>query len=705
MRFKTFVTFLTLLVAQNIHAQDSLRTLADTIRYYKSTAAPIDALNSDKIDYAPSISADGRTMIIESNKEGRYLLYESRFANNSWSEPTPLEAINNFGDTTDLIGGPSLSFDGNLLFFFASFRSGLGSEDIYYSERVGNEWSEPRNIGAPINSVGYEGFPSISADGNTLFFVRQNLRGPSDEELQEIWENKACYSIYTSEKDPKTGEWSNPEKAPYPINLDCEKAPRIMADNRTLIFASNRTGGLGDYDLYQTQLNDIGDWVPPTALEFINTDKADQFASISAQGDILYFVYDIKDIYSVQIPPHLQQFKNNIIQGFITDGISGNGIGAQITVSDAFTSREMMKISNNPNDGRYTVVLPVGSNYNVEVKKEGFTSQSFFYDLSEETSYQEIEQDITLYSSAELNVNIYDIDIFEPIVAKITVKDQTNGNTIMEEESDPSGKVTLNLPLGSSYAFTIEKEHFISEEFTFDVSGLVVYRNFAKDVELMPVKRNVDINITDLTNDGRIRSRVRIRNRNRDEVLTVEGNESVALRVGDRYEIEATSDQGYAFNSTVIDVNPEGEEITVVSSDGSPDSSGPGLLGRGIKLQLQPLLVGSDLTLKDILFASNSDVLDEISYVELARVVDLMLENPTLKVEIAAHTDDVGSAAYNQALSERRAQSVVKLMIENDVAQDRFVAKGLGEAQPVVPNDTEENKAKNRRVVLKILSI
>ena len=245
----------------------TLNTMADTITYYKSTARPLDVFNSDEIDYAPSISADGKTMIIESNKGGKYELYESKNINGSWTDPISLDDINNFGDDTDLIGGPSLSFDGNRLYFFASFRSGLGSEDIYFSNREGDRWSKPENIGAPINSTGYEGFPSISADGNTLYFVRQNLNGPTDRDLIKSWGNTACYSIYKSGLNRDNNSWSSPELLPYPINKDCEKAPRIMADNRTLIFASNRPGGFGDYDLYQTQLNSIGDWELPDPLD------------------------------------------------------------------------------------------------------------------------------------------------------------------------------------------------------------------------------------------------------------------------------------------------------------------------------------------------------------------------------------------------------------------------------------------------------
>ncbi len=685
---------------------DTLRTYGDTIRYYRSTAKAIPELNSPKVEYAPSISADGRTMILESNRRGRYELFDSRLVNGKWTEPTPIDAINNFGDSTDLIGGPSITFDGNTLFFFASFTGGLGSEDIYYSVRDGESWTDPVNLGEPINSRGYEGFPSISADGKTLYFVRQKMGELQDKDLAKMWENKACFSIYMARKQ-SDGTWGIPEKLPYPINQDCEKAPRIMADNKTLIFASNRLGGQGDFDLYQTQLTEIGDWKSPVALEFVNTDKADQFSSISAQGDLLYYVYDASEIYSVEIPPQLRQFSNVVIQGYITDGNSNDGIAADIVVSDAFTSGEIMSISNNPNDGRYTVVLAVGGNYNIEIKKDGYTSKSLFFDLSNEKEYKEIEQDIQLYNVANLNLNIYDGDLFEPIAASIKVK-ESGGTTFLQQlENNATGRITLNLPLGKVYEIIVDKEHFDSKVFTLDVTGLVVYPEFIRDVEMLPHKRDLQINVEDLVNNGKVRSRVRIRNRNRDEVIEVSGNETVALRVGDRYEIEATSDQGYAFNSTVIDV--QAEETIITSADAtnqmggvsvSADSGTPNL-----DMKLQPLLIGANLTLKEILFESNSDQLNEISFAELQRVVGLLKQNESLKVEIAAHTDDVGSAAYNVALSNRRAESVEKFLIEQKIPANRFTAKGYGESQPIVPNDTEENKALNRRVVLKILDI
>jgi outer membrane protein OmpA-like peptidoglycan-associated protein len=688
----------------------TLQTYADSIRYFSSTAKPIKAFNSDATEYAPSISADGRTMIIESNRDGRYKLYDSKLVNGEWTKPRDIEPINNYGDSTDLIGGPSLSFDGNTLYFFASFREGKGSEDIYYSEREGDSWSKPKNLGAPINTAGYEGFPSISANGKDMYFVRQNFAGPRNADLAEQWVNKACFSILVAHK-MKNGQWGEPELLPLTINQECEKAPRIMADNRTLIFASNRLGGKGDYDMYQSRLNDVGDWTSPIPLEFVNTPQSDQFSSITAQGDLLYYVANGSDIYSVEIPHQLRQFKNVIIQGYIKDGNTGAGVGTEIIVSDAFTSGEIMRIKNNPSDGRYTVVLAVGSNYNLEIKTPGYTSKSLFYDLSHTKEYQEIEQNVEIFNSAKLLLNIYDSDLFEPVLANIKVKESGGTTLLIDMKNNANGRTTLDLPLGKKYEVIIDMKNFDSKILTLDVSGLVVYPDFIHDIDMVPHKRDVQLNIADLVNNSKVRSKVKIRNQNRDEVIEVNGNETVALRVGDRYELEATSDQGYAFNSAVIDVVPEGEESTYVSEGGKANviaitaSSTNEAIVPNIDLKLQPLSENANLTLKDILFESNSDVFNEVSYAELERVVRLMKQNATLKIEIAAHTDDVGSAAYNMMLSIKRAESVAHFLNENKISETRYTTRGLGESQPVFPNDSDENRAKNRRVVLKILEI
>ncbi|MEC7813574.1 MAG: OmpA family protein, partial [Bacteroidota bacterium] len=102
-------------------------------------------------------------------------------------------------------------------------------------------------------------------------------------------------------------------------------------------------------------------------------------------------------------------------------------------------------------------------------------------------------------------------------------------------------------------------------------------------------------------------------------------------------------------------------------------------------------------------FKTGLTELDDASYRLLDQLVDFMSQNSTLKIEIAGHTDSDGSEEFNQTLSEGRAQSAVNYIIEKGVDQNRLVAKGYGETQPLFENDTEENKANNRRVELKVI--
>jgi outer membrane protein OmpA-like peptidoglycan-associated protein len=87
---------------------------------------------------------------------------------------------------------------------------------------------------------------------------------------------------------------------------------------------------------------------------------------------------------------------------------------------------------------------------------------------------------------------------------------------------------------------------------------------------------------------------------------------------------------------------------------------------------------------------------------ELNRVIKLLEENPKVEIEMSAHTDSRGSDEYNVTLSAARARSVVDYILSKGIPPSRIVSKGYGETQPVVPNDTDENRQLNRRVEFKI---
>lgn len=106
--------------------------------------------------------------------------------------------------------------------------------------------------------------------------------------------------------------------------------------------------------------------------------------------------------------------------------------------------------------------------------------------------------------------------------------------------------------------------------------------------------------------------------------------------------------------------------------------------------------------LNNIFFKTGAYELDEKSKVELNKMVDFLNQNKTIKIEISGHTDDVGSDKENLDLSKRRAQSVQDYLNKAGIAAERMSAKGYGETKPVVSNDSELNRQKNRRIEWKI---
>ncbi len=122
-----------------------------------------------------------------------------------------------------------------------------------------------------------------------------------------------------------------------------------------------------------------------------------------------------------------------------------------------------------------------------------------------------------------------------------------------------------------------------------------------------------------------------------------------------------------------------------------------------LNIYLEPVKVGSKTVLKNIFFETGRWELVEKSKTELRLLIEFLKRNPTLKVEIGGHTDQVGSTKDNQILSEKRANSVKEFLALNGILPNRLSAKGYGESEPIAPNDTEGGRAQNRRIEFKVV--
>ena len=121
-------------------------------------------------------------------------------------------------------------------------------------------------------------------------------------------------------------------------------------------------------------------------------------------------------------------------------------------------------------------------------------------------------------------------------------------------------------------------------------------------------------------------------------------------------------------------------------------------------IPLQPIETDASIILKNVFFDVNKFDLQPESEAELDLLVQLLNDNPSVKIQINGHTDNTGKPADNLILSNNRAKSVVTYLVSKGISATRLSAKGFGETQPVADNKTEEGKALNRRTEMKVIS-
>jgi outer membrane protein OmpA-like peptidoglycan-associated protein/tetratricopeptide (TPR) repeat protein len=165
-----------------------------------------------------------------------------------------------------------------------------------------------------------------------------------------------------------------------------------------------------------------------------------------------------------------------------------------------------------------------------------------------------------------------------------------------------------------------------------------------------------------------------------------QGNYLIALPVGKDYAFNVNR-KGYLFYS-------ENFSLSKHSTDSVYQKNIP----------LQPIEANASVVLNNIFFDVNKFDIKPESQVELDKIVQLLNDNPTVKIQISGHTDNVGKPAENLALSNNRAKTVVSYLINKRIASQRLSYKGFGETQPVADNKTDEGRAKNRRTEMKVVS-
>ena len=361
-----------------------------------------DTVNAFLMQYFPVLTADQQQMIFTRRTGGgpsddEDLVVSKKDARGRWLAP---ESISKAINTNLNEGTCTISADGRKLIFTSCVgRKGYGSCDLYESVRIGEEWTEPKNLGPNVNSAEWESQPSLSADGRTLYFVSDRRGGLG---RRDIWIS------YLNEN----GQWTRAKNAGKPINtLYDEISPFIHVNNRVLYFASNGLVGFGGYDIFFSERDSTSRWTDPKNIGSPINNHEDQFSLfITADGKRGYYSheevrdagYTVSQLYEIDIPEENQiRYKSNYVKGIVRDKESRQPLAAQIELINLETNETESLVSSDSISGNYLIVLTQGSEYALYVNKRGYLFKSLNFNYSAQRDYVPIVLDIDLEKASE----------------------------------------------------------------------------------------------------------------------------------------------------------------------------------------------------------------------------------------------------------------------------------------------------------------
>jgi outer membrane protein OmpA-like peptidoglycan-associated protein/tetratricopeptide (TPR) repeat protein len=331
-----------------------------------------DSVNSNALEYYPSLTIDGKKMIFTRRIENDEDFYESEWIDNKWNKaiPAPGKINTNLNE-----GAQNISQDGNwLIFTGCNYPEGFGSCDLYISYKTKNGgWSEAENLGSTINSSAWESAPSLSPDKKDLYFSSTSSGGYG---ARDIWVTHRL----------QNGKWSAPENLGPTVNTPGdESCPFIHSDNQTIYFNSNGHKGYGMTDLFLSRKDTSNHWSEPENLGYpINTIDDEGSVIVAADGVNAYYASDRKeknaglDLYTFKLRKDIQASRTLWVNGNVFDSNTKQGLPCTITLTELNSAKQISNIQTDES-GNFLVTLPINKNYSLSINRKGylFYSENF----------------------------------------------------------------------------------------------------------------------------------------------------------------------------------------------------------------------------------------------------------------------------------------------------------------------------------------
>ena len=569
--------------------------------------------------------------------------------------------------------------EGALLYYKGKKRFG----DVY-SAQFNDNW-KPFNksrMGRMISKkTSAEGTVSITDIGD-VYFISDRMGGVGGK---DIWyaQRKGKNSYYRPE---------NLYNLNTPLNEECVY---VTPDGNTMYFSSNGLPGMGGFDIYKSEKTSFGMWNDPVNIGYpINSPDDDLFYRPTSDSTIALLSskrsggFGGLDIYYVKkdlrIPFELS--------GNVIDEKTGKTLYATVKLLDRETNLPVATATNDTIEQRYVMNLIDIGNYYLQAEAPGYRSLTDDF-TNPVTRHAKVEYDFALeklLSPFTLNGYITDIKTGKPVLAEVILKSSENENVVYRTvTNEKSGYYVITMADKENADLIVRAKDY------FDHNENLTLKNIAGDSDSKNITLQRSITIYTVTG-----------------VVTSEGNAeplkatiSASKMGSEQTSQKAVTEENGKYELQLADIGPF---LMEVSSEGhffvnnvlqfNEDST---LVIRNFVLK--KMESGAKMVIDNILFNTGNSTLMPESFTSLNKLVNLLRENPKVKIEVSGHTDNTGSATTNKTLSKNRALSVRNYLISQGIAGERVEYNGYGFDRPIAPNTTPEGRAANRRVEIEIL--
>ena len=678
---------LSTLITFTLITLNSLGQKLDTVKVFDLERLSKQTVNTSYHEGAPMITPDGKTLYFfvtnhPQNKAGKDgsqdVWYSTLKPDGKWTKALRMEGTINRNKSNQVM---AVVNDGKTLILDDSKGKKKG---LAYSDLKNGSWSKPQSIEiedyAKMSAGEFSGANMSNDMKVALLYFSETPRSKKSNLYVSFQTEPHSYSKPTLLNINTTGD---------------DFGPYICSDNKTMYFASDRKGGFGQTDIYVTQRTDSTwlNWTKPKNIgKPVNTKGFDAYFSMDESMENAYTTRAYMsrdggslDILALSLCPEIK------IEGTVKDFYTKKPLHGTVEIN----INEKGNITIDCNEkGEYSATLKDNGLYIFGAHSDGYHELIDSLDLSDVKRKKTIKKDFLLkpvFPEVILTGHVYDKHTEEHLSAKISLKTKWF-DELRVKSTSAHGYYKKTLPNIGKYLVKISKEGYydFSEEFTIEEEAEMDAYHVERDFHLIPLIKDIKIagTLTNAKDGNPVQGIIVFKSLSGKEVTATtseDGTYELILPEPGHYEITSINEGFLAYTDEIEVEMPEIDEPSKKD------------------IQLTPIEIGATVRLNKVYFDSDKATLRPESFPELDRVVELMNNNPTLEIEISGHTDDIGSESYNQKLSQNRANSVKKYVVSKGIASSKIVAKGYGESQPEVPNDSDENRQTNRRVQFTVL--